>query len=292
MDKGPKIRVVLVDDDDTIIATVKLVLRKHPQIEIVGTGCNGREALVLANRLRPDVLVLDINMPVLNGLEATARISRSFPSIGVLMLTSEDTPDTIKQALRSGALNYLSKATELGKVGAAILDADHRRNRDAPCKGLSCTWAFYGAKGSAGATTLAINVALDLATLQHRVLLIDLDSLQGDCGFYLNLGAGKTSLPLPLLAKLEDLETIDGAELDSMVSRVPVDRDTEVFLDVLASPCAYVPTTERSQQHLPRVLDFLQARYDYVIIDLPSSRLIDPLSMVALDNCERLFLPT
>lgn len=96
------IRVVLVDDDPAITGAVKLKLRSRTEIEVVATGSNGRDALQLANRHKPDVMVLDVNMPVLNGLKAAARIAHAFPALGVLILTSEEAQDIAKQAIRGG----------------------------------------------------------------------------------------------------------------------------------------------------------------------------------------------
>lgn len=284
------IRVVLVDDDPAMLSAAQLVLRQNPRIEIVATGVNGREAIQLANRHRPDVMVLDIHMPVMNGLEATARIARVFPSIGLIILTSEDAPDIVKDAFRSGAREYLDKAREVSKLGEAVVRVDLQRNRSAPSRGMACLWAFYGPKSSAGSTRMAVDVAVELALLDYRVLLIDLDAVQGDCAFYLNVGRKAGSRFL--WTELEEMTEVDEPMLAAITRAYRLPGEQGIDLALIDSPGTIPPSGTRVDENLAVVTEALLTRYDYVIADFPPGRVLDTTFVPVLDLCERLFLVT
>lgn len=283
------VRVVVVDDDPEALALVCVKLKGHPRIEIIGTGSSGREAIQLANTLRPDVMVLDVMMPILNGLEAAARISAVFPSIGLLMLTSDASPESIRAALRAGAKDYLDKSSELFRLPDAVLAVEARRDRGLVDTGLASVWAFYGAKGAAGGTTLAVAAAEQLARAGKRVMLLDMDLLHGDCGFYLNLATGSATL----FAQLAGIENLDLAAVRSFVKRFQTPGAAgPVGFDVLASPSDYVRFDEALEEKLVGLMDILITNYDVVVVDLPPGRIFESQNVAVLDFVERLFFIT
>ena len=283
-----KVRVVAVDDEPVTLAIIKQALSNHPKIELVGTGVNGREALQLANRLRPDVIVLDINMPIFNGIEAAARIRAAFPSIGVLMLTSETDTEVVKAALRAGAQEYLSKSGEILKIGDSILEAARRRDKSAPDRGLAFVWSFYGPKGNSGTSTLAVNTAVHLSQLGYQVLLIDLDMLHGDCAFMVGLQ------PRPprehLLSQLEEMGEIDATMVAKTVRALKIPGMEGHALHLLDSPSTFVPLEGAAEDNLQLLIEFVMAAYDYVVVDLPPGRLFDRAIAPLLDFSERVFM--
>lgn len=103
------IRVMVVDDHDLFRDGIASVLRSQADIEVVGEAGDGLEALVLAQSLQPDVILLDINMPGTNGIEAAQLILREVPACRIVMLTVRDEDDRIVEAIRSGASGYLLK---------------------------------------------------------------------------------------------------------------------------------------------------------------------------------------
>jgi pilus assembly protein CpaE len=282
------IRVVVVDDDPETMALVCIKLRDNARIQIVGTGHSGREAIQLANTLRPDCMVLDVMMPILNGLEAAARISSVFPSIGLVMLTSDASPESIRAALRAGAKDYLDKSTELYRLCDAVVAADEKRDRVAVDKGLASVWAFYSAKGAAGSTTLAVATAHELSRAGHRVLLMDLDFLHGDCGFYLNLSPGQ----LNLYTQLAQMSSIDMNVLSPFIKRYRVPGAEAGGFDVLESPSDFVQLDSRAEENLVGIMDLLITSNDFVLLDLPAGRIFDAQNIAMLDFVERLFFIT
>lgn len=104
------IRVVVADDHPIYRDGLVGLLAVTDDLEVVGQGGDGREALALADRLRPDVAVLDLQMPGIDGIEATRAITRTCPEVGVLILTMYDGDDRVFQAMRAGARGYVVKS--------------------------------------------------------------------------------------------------------------------------------------------------------------------------------------
>lgn len=114
------IRVLLVDDQDILLEGLKLILGKEKDIEICGTAGNGRKAYELCRLSRPHVVLMDIQMPGVNGVEATSIIRRDFPDVKVIVLTTFNDDDYIYDALKNGASGYLLKNASPSEIAGAI----------------------------------------------------------------------------------------------------------------------------------------------------------------------------
>jgi DNA-binding NarL/FixJ family response regulator len=114
------IKVVIVDDQKVVTQGLKALLDSEPDIQIIGTGCNGQEAIDLVEQLNPDVLLMDQYMPVMDGVTATQTICSRFPEVAVLMLSGSDPDETIAIALQAGAKGYLLKNTSAEDLANSI----------------------------------------------------------------------------------------------------------------------------------------------------------------------------
>ena len=114
------IRVVLADDHPVVRAGIRAMLERIEGIEIVGEAGNGREALALVERLQPQMLLTDIAMPELNGLELAARVVKSHLGVRVIILSMHSAEEYVWQALRAGAAGYLLKDTDAGEIERAV----------------------------------------------------------------------------------------------------------------------------------------------------------------------------
>jgi DNA-binding NarL/FixJ family response regulator len=114
------IRVLLVDDNTLLIYTIRTILKQYPNIEVVGEAVNGEEAVVQAKQLQPHVIVMDINMPKMNGIAATRLIRANFPRIVVLGLTTHTERCFIDAMSQAGAVNTLGKENALRELHGAI----------------------------------------------------------------------------------------------------------------------------------------------------------------------------
>lgn len=115
-----KIRVILTDDHTIVRAGIKALLEKQPDIEVVGETSEGRETLRQVELLKPDMVLMDIAMPGMNGLEATALLSKNFPQVRVLALTMHDEEEYFYEVIRAGAMGYVLKDAAPTELVSAI----------------------------------------------------------------------------------------------------------------------------------------------------------------------------
>ena len=115
-----RIRVLLADDHRMIRAGLRLVLEQQPDVTVVGEADDGRQAVALAEELKPDVVVMDVGMPSLNGIEAAAHVKQSQPSIAVVMLSMHSDEGYILRALRAGATGYILKDSAEADLVSAV----------------------------------------------------------------------------------------------------------------------------------------------------------------------------
>ena len=116
----PPIRLLLVDDQSLVREGLSSLLRAQADLEIVGQAANGREAIAIVRAQQPDVVLMDIRMPVMDGVAATRSLQAEFPQVKVLVLTTFDDDEYLSQALHYGAKGYLLKDTPAAELAAAI----------------------------------------------------------------------------------------------------------------------------------------------------------------------------
>ncbi|MET8697928.1 response regulator transcription factor [Kitasatospora sp. NPDC004723] len=114
------VRVVLADDQPLVRAALEMVITEAPDLEVVGEAATGAEAVRLAEELRPDVVVMDLRMPVLDGIEATRRVTAGPDAARVVVLTTFDEDENVHAALRAGASGFLVKDMALDDILGAI----------------------------------------------------------------------------------------------------------------------------------------------------------------------------
>ena len=115
-----KIEILIADDQLLILEVIKTILEPEPEIEVVGTARDGLSAIALAKKLRPDIVLMDIEMPKMNGISATKYICKYFPNTKIIVLTSHKNQDYIAEALLAGASGYLWKGNLIGDLKQEI----------------------------------------------------------------------------------------------------------------------------------------------------------------------------
>jgi two-component system, NarL family, response regulator LiaR len=114
------IRVLICDDQDMVCEGLRVILGSAPEIEVVGMANDGAEAIELVAQTKPDLVLMDLKMPIMNGIQATRRLREQYPQVRVLALTTYDADEWVFDAIRSGASGYLLKDTPREALIAAI----------------------------------------------------------------------------------------------------------------------------------------------------------------------------
>lgn len=274
----PKIGVLIVDDISDTRENLSKLLMFERDIEVIGTAGSGPEAIDVARKLHPDVVLMDINMPEMDGIKAAELMSTELTGIGIIMMSVQGEQDYLRRAMLAGAREFLVKPFSGDDLVRSIrhvyrLESSKRSMQQslAPMQGAASSngknsseestqgriIAVVSPKGGVGRTTLAANlaVALRLST-QKKVALVDSSLYFGDLGVMLNLLSNKTIV--------DAVEHIDDLDVD-LLNDLMVTHSTGV--KVLLAP----PQPEMAElitaEHIRRILLELSAHYDYVIVD-------------------------
>lgn len=156
----PRIRVLIVDDHPMVAQGISAILETYDDIEVVGTLCNGREAIEQIGVMDPDVMLLDLNMPQMNGLTASEIILEKRPDTRILILSMHESPEYITTALNHGAMGYLLKDVPTEEIKLAI---------DAVMQGKR-----YLCAGAASAIKPQTDGAREALTSREQTILLEL----------------------------------------------------------------------------------------------------------------------
>lgn len=164
------IKVLLADDQELIRQSPSFVMSKQEDIEMVGTAANGCEALELVEEKQPDVVLLDIRMPEMDGVECTRRIKQEFPGIKVIILTTFDDDDYVFDALRYGASGYLLKGVSVDGLTNAVREAARGGSIIAPDVASKVLQMF--SRMAQGDVQVRVNKknALELTKMERQVI--------------------------------------------------------------------------------------------------------------------------
>jgi pilus assembly protein CpaE len=274
-----KIRVLVVDDIPETRDHLSKLLGFESDIEVVGAAASGAQALTLAAQLSPDVVLMDINMPDMDGIAATERLAAEVPNAAVVMMSVQGESDYLRRSMLAGAREYLVKPFSSDELTASIRQVYAReqekliRQASAPAMSSNGTGrdgggdhdgrivAVFSPKGGVGRTTIAVNMAIAASTeLGESVVLMDGSFQFGDVGVLLNLNPKNKSIA-DLVPELEQGEP---ESLDTFVI------NHSAGIRVLLAP----PTPEMAELITPtavkRVLEALRRQHDLVIVDCTS----------------------
>jgi len=281
------IRVLIVDDVCETCENIKCLLHFESRIEVVGEARDGEEAVKKAEKLRPDVILMDINMPVLDGIAAAEAISLRVPASSIIMMSVQGEQEYLRRAMAAGAREYIVKpftSDELTATIYRVYELEKKRKihtqgsyipRSRP-EGQVIT--VFSTKGGVGKTTLAVNMGVSLVQdFGFSVALLDLDLQFGDVAVMLNLMPRQTFSDLAA-----EFQQLDGELLESYLMR------HSSGLRVLAAPSRPEYAELVTAPLVEKVINLLKTRYDYILIDTPGI-FTDP-SLVALDHAHQILL--
>jgi pilus assembly protein CpaE len=284
--------VLAVDDSATIRETLSLLVEAQADMELVGTAASGNEAVRRAAELQPDIVLMDIHMPDLDGIQAAWLVASRAPHGAVIMVTSEERIDFLQKAMTAGAQGYVLKPFGNGKQLFDTIREVHGRSAarrmqvvgGAPSDGkfrprMGKRVVVFGTKGGVGATTIAVSTAL-LLTEQTKgsVALIDADFLAGDATIHLDLAPQRTILDL--MPHIDALDT-------RLVEQVMATH--RGGLHALARPTNPEQAEVLTAEHVRTILGSLAQMYDESVID---TRLTYDDRMLAVLDLADLYLVT
>lgn len=284
MENG-KIKVVIVDDSKDTVENIKTLLGLYEKnIEVLGAAFGGRDGVKLCQKLKPDIVLMDINMSDMDGLTATNMITTSVPDIGVIIMSVQAENEYLKKAMFAGAREYLVKpftADDLVSSVTKTYEAQNRRKHNAKMLDQviqTHVITVFSTKGGVGKTTIATNLAVALArTSKKHVCLLDLDLQFGDIAVMMNLSVKNTIYDL-----VKDIKSLD--------SDLVTDYLTTHFTGVNVLPAPVKPEYAEfiDSKHIEKILSLLNGNFHYIIIDLPAS--FQDIVLTALDSSEKIIV--
>lgn len=271
-----RIKVLIVDDIPETRDHLSKLLGFESDVEVVGAAAGGAEALEMAVKVRPDVVLMDINMPGMDGITATEKLAAEVPTAAVVMMSVQGEADYLRRSMLAGAREFLVKPFSSDELTASIRQVwsreKEKQSRYAPVTTTSqdisngsgepaSVVALFSPKGGVGRTTISVNLAVAAAQTGKRVALVDASFQFGDVGVLLNLNPRNKSI-----ADLAgELQAGEAESLDTFM----ITHSSGV--KVLLAP----PSPEQAEligaSAVKKVLQGLRASFDLVVVDCPST---------------------
>ena len=293
---GETIRLLIVDDIAETRENLRKLLQFESDIDVVGAARTGEEALQMARDTQPDVVLMDINLPDMDGIEVTEAMVREVRHAQIIMLSVQSDSDYLRQSMRAGARDFIAKPpagdelissvrrwgvraheerkTEVERAPAIAGPRDGRLGGHRP---EGKVIVLYSPKGGVGCTTLATNLAIGLNTDETPTVLVDSNLQFGDVSVFLNLQV-KNSF-LDLASRAEDID-------DELAEEVLM--KLEGGLRVLAAPPRPEHADEVTPDQVRKVLQYLKSNFVYVVVD--THKAMDDIALAVLDSADLLML--
>lgn len=299
MDDTEKIQVLIVDDNAEMRENIRKLLQFESDVEVVGAARTGREGIDLAAVTTPDVILMDINMPDMDGIAATEAIRKKVPYAQIVILSVQSDTRYMRRAMLAGARDFITKPPNVDDLTSAIRRAadmarEERKKTVAaqPLKGgpgsigpfivppspYGKIIVVYSPKGGTGCTTIATNLAMLLHNQDTPTVLVDADLQFGDIPIFLNEQAKNSILDLAPRVDELDNEIVEEVLIEHRLSGVKI----------LAAPPRPEMAEEITADQVMKLLKYLRRLYSYVIVDA-ETRLSD-ITLGAMDVADLIII--
>ncbi|HEY0492894.1 MAG TPA: response regulator [Candidatus Dormibacteraeota bacterium] len=297
------IKVLIVDDIASTLDNLQKLLSFEPDIQVVATAPNGKEGVEQAKKLVPDIVLMDVNMPIMDGIQATETLAQEAPNSPVIIMSVQGERDYLRRAMQSGAREFLikpfsgdeliasirrvyqleqKKESFLAKsTGGSAPAATPPPDGDGPRRAeQGQVFFFYSGKGGVGKSLLAANLSVSMANeTKGKVALVDLDLQFGDIGVLLNLDHSQGITDL--------IENIDHMDAD-FIREIMVDGPFGI--KVLLTPTSPELADLVTVDHIRRIFSELRKMFDYIIVD--SSAHLGEINLEVLDHADKVVVVT
>jgi len=296
------IKVLIVDDIASTLDNLQKLLSFEPDIQVVATAANGKEGVEQAKKLVPDIVLMDVNMPIMDGIQATETLAQEAPNSPVIIMSVQGERDYLRRAMQSGAREFLIKPFSGDELIASIRRVYQLEQKKesfmakstggaapvaaAPAAGeprraeQGQVFFFYSGKGGVGKSLLAANLSVSMANeTKGKVALVDLDLQFGDIGVLLNLDHSQGITDL--------IENIDHMDAD-FIREIMVDGPFGI--KVLLTPTSPELADLVTVDHIRRIFSELRKMFDYIIVD--SSAHLGEINLEVLDHADKVVVVT
>ncbi len=261
-----KIKIVVADDSEQTRENIAAIFNFDKDIVIVGEAKNGAEAIDVVKEKKPNIILMDINMPVMDGIKATQTLTEEGVEASIIIMSIQGEGEYIKRAMSAGARDYVVKpfgVKELVDTVRHVYEMDMSKKRriggTSSSKVDSRIISIFSTKGGVGKTTVATNLAVSLSNLTgKKVALLDFDLQFGDVAICLNLYVKNSMTEL-----VKDFANIE--QDNSLLEEYLLAHYSGVR--VLAAPTRPENAEYVTADHIKKTVEFLKGRYDYIIID-------------------------
>lgn len=277
-----EIRVLIVDDNKQIAESISRIIHFEPDISVVSTARSGEEALEIAKEVDFEIVLMDINLPGMDGIGTTGALLEVKPSAKIIILTIKHADTTlIREAMKQGACDFLHKPPDGDELISSIRNAWKKIDTgplpppgdDDPPDVQGKVLSVYSGKGGVGCTLLATNMALLMNSEETPVVLIDGDLQYGDVSVFLNL---------PTRYSISDLVAYAAALEQEFVEDILTVHESG--MRVLAAPPSVDMAGDITAEAVRHILEYLRKNFAYVVIDMGC--VLDDATVVMLHEAD------
>ena len=287
------IRLLIVDDIASTRDNLQKLLSFEDDIDVIGTAADGKQGIDEARRLHPDIVLTDVNMPLMDGIQLTEQLAQDMPACPVIIMSVQGERDYLRRAMQAGAREFLIKPFSHDELVAAIRRVhalELKKGTFRPSPGMTETeerstpgevFVFFSGKGGAGKSVVAGNLAVALAQeAGAKVCLVDLDLQFGDVGVMFNLDHTRSITDLLDVGEAG----LDREVLDSVLAEGP--GGIRCLLSPISPELADLVTPDAVRN----VIGELRKRFDFVIVD--TSAHLGEINLQVIETASKVLVVT